>query len=106
ATLAIVTGAALSLILFAVLRERETEIRRESLRKLARDRAEVLHTQMLRSMEVLHGIAALFETRSNVSRTEFHAFVGGALTRQPELQALAWDPRVPQAARPFFESSA
>ncbi len=45
----------------------------------------------MRSMEVLHAIGSLSAVRGEVSRAEFRAFVSDALSRQPELQALAWD---------------
>ena len=70
------------------------------------ERAEVLHTHVLRSLETLHGIGALFTVRGEVSRAEFRAYVAGALARQTELQALAWDARVAAAERPACESRA
>ena len=41
----------------------------------AHGRVEVLRGQVLRSMEVLHAIASLYAARSEISRTEFRAFV-------------------------------
>ncbi len=106
AILTLIAGALLSSALLLVLRERESQVRRDELRDLARERVEILHGQMLRSMEVLHGIAALFATRGEVSRAEFRSFVTSALARQPELQALTWDPRVSGAEREQFEQAA
>src|ERR1700722_10887702 len=57
-------------------------------------------------MEVLHSIASFHATRAEISREEFRAFVRAALTRQPELQALSWDPRVPKKERPAWEARA
>jgi signal transduction histidine kinase/CheY-like chemotaxis protein len=57
-------------------------------------------------MEVLHAIAALYHTRRDVSREEFSSFVHGALARQPELQALTWEPRVPDDQRAAWERRA
>ncbi len=79
---------------------------KEEVRQLAQDRAELLRGQMLRSMEVLHAIASLYDADPEISRAEFRLFVNGALARQPELQALAWDPRVPAADREQWESRA
>ena len=76
------------------------------MRKLALDRAEVIRSQLLRSMEVLHAVAAFFETRHEVTREEFRVFVSPTLVRQPELQALAWDPRVPGSERARWEARA
>src|ERR1700759_514999 len=57
-------------------------------------------------MEVQHSIKALYDTHQEVSRTEFATFVNHALARQPEVQALAWDPRVPGSERATWETRA
>ncbi len=106
ALIALLVGVALSAGLLCVLERRSGELQREAFREMARERAEVLRTQLLRSMEVLHSIAALYAARPEVSREEFRRFVAGALARQPELQALAWDARVPQGERAAFENRA
>ncbi|MGB8166433.1 MAG: CHASE domain-containing protein, partial [Chthoniobacteraceae bacterium] len=106
ALVAIIIGSALSLFLAGFLREVEKRELRESVRQVAKDRVEVLRGQVLRSMEVLHAIASFYAARGEVSRGEFRAFVADALRRQPELQALAWDPRVPGADRAAWEQRA
>ncbi|WP_050028119.1 CHASE domain-containing protein [Verrucomicrobium sp. BvORR034] len=79
----------------------------EEVRRLGQDRAELLRGQVLRSMEVLHAMVALYVARGGeVTRTEFRDFVNEALARQPELQALAWDPRVAGGDREAWESRA
>src|SRR6187399_931048 len=76
-----------------------------SLGKAARERAELLQSGVLRSVEVLESVAALFVTHEQVSRDEFRAFVSDALRRHPELQALGWSPVVKQAERVVVEAS-
>ena len=104
--MALVLGAAVSLLLTAILLEAREDDRQDEVRRLAKDRTEVIRGQILRSMEVLHSIVAFFHTRGEVSRAEFGSFVGSFLTRQPELQALAWDPRVPGPERAAWEARA
>lgn len=106
ALLALVLGVAFSVAVAAMLRDWERREQLEVVRQVSKDRAEVLRGQLTRSMEVLHAISALFAARQEVSREEFGAFVNGALSRQPELQALAWDPRVPGADRAKWEQRA
>ncbi|MEP6670838.1 MAG: CHASE domain-containing protein [Chthoniobacter sp.] len=106
ALLALALGALLSLLVAGLLRDWERREAQEQVRQVAQDRAEVLRGQIMRSMEVLHAIASLYETRGEVSRAEFSKFVADALARQPELQALAWDPRVPGAERDTWEQRA
>lgn len=60
----------------------------------------------MRSMEVLQAVAALFDARAGVTRDEFRTFVERPLARQPELQALAWDVRVPGPDRGAWEARA
>jgi signal transduction histidine kinase/CheY-like chemotaxis protein len=106
AILTLIVGTLLSTALLLVLRQREAQVRHDELRDVARERVGILRGQMLRSMEVLHGIAALFNTRGEVTRGEFRSYVSHALARQPELQALTWDPRVAGRERESFERRA
>ena len=106
AIIALVVGGLLSLGAAWLVREAEERELREAVRQVAKDRVEVLRGQVTRSMEVLHAIGSLYAVRGEVSRAEFRAFVSEALGRQPELQALAWDPRVPGAERADWEARA
>jgi signal transduction histidine kinase len=81
--------------------EAETGAKQEAL-----ERMEQLRSEMLRTMEILHSVRALFEVKPGVTREEFRHFVQSALVRLPELQALEWIPRVSQAERPAFEAAA
>jgi signal transduction histidine kinase/DNA-binding NarL/FixJ family response regulator len=73
---------------------------------LAQEQAEKLHVSILRSMEVLYSIASLHAAQGGITRPEFHEFVQQALARQPELQALSWNPIVPATQRANFEAAA
>ena len=106
AILALAIGLGLTVAVAGALREDEQRGLRAEVRQLAMDRVEVLRGQVLRSMEVLHSIASLFAARGQVTREEFRSFVADALARQPELQALAWDPRVPGGERAAWEERA
>jgi signal transduction histidine kinase/CheY-like chemotaxis protein len=57
-------------------------------------------------MEVLHSIAALHTLHGGMSPGQFQQFVQPTLTRQPELQALSWNPIVPAAERSNVETAA
>ena len=103
---ALIGGAGLSASLLVVLSYRNESLARNDLRDVAHERVEILRTQFLRSLEVLHSVAAFYAARPEISRSEFHTFVAGALARQPELQALAWDARVPRDQRQAFEQRA
>jgi signal transduction histidine kinase/CheY-like chemotaxis protein len=106
AIVVLIVGSALSLLVAGLLRQAERRELRESVRQVAKDRLEVLRGQVLRSLEVLNAIASFHATRGELSRAEFGAFVADALRRQPELQALAWDPHIPGAERAAWERRA
>jgi PAS domain S-box-containing protein len=72
----------------------------------ARERVELLRSQLLRSTEILNSITAYFSASTEITRPEFSRFVSPALQRQPELQALEWIPRVPAARRHHYEQLA
>jgi signal transduction histidine kinase/CheY-like chemotaxis protein len=65
-----------------------------------------LQTKAMRSLEILYSVAALFDARGNIGRADFATFVRQGLSRQPELLALEWAPRVPDHARTAYESAA
>ncbi len=103
---ATIVGATLSLSAERVLRRRNRERLLEDLAQAAGPHAKALREQILKSMEVLHSIASFHATRAEITREEFGAFVRASLVRQPELQALSWDPRVPQEQRASWEAKA
>lgn len=99
-------GVSLSLALFIHLRRRESRDIAEVAAEMARQQIERLHVSMLRSMEVLHSVAALHAADGPLNRARFRSFVNSALARQPELQALSWNPRVRHADRAQQEALA
>ena len=106
ALLVLVAGLCLAVLLAVETKRSQKEALERELRKLSQDRAELIRGQVLRSMEVLHALAGLYRTDANVTREEFRTFVEPTLSRQPELQALAWDPRVKSADRQAWEAKA
>ncbi len=102
----LVAGLVVSAVVTSLLlKDRERSLENE-VRRRGQDRAELIRGQLLRSMEVLHGLAAFFEAQGDVSRDQFRRFVSAALERQPEVQALTWDPRVPNDQREALEARA
>jgi len=106
AFIALVVGSMLSLLVFQELWRANEKAQQDEVARVAQDRVEVIRGQILRSMEVLHSMVAFFEARQEVSRDEFRRFVDGSLARQPELQALAWDPKVLRHQRATWEARA
>ena len=100
--IATIFGSALSVAAEILLNRRNRRRLFEELTEVAEPRAKALREQVLKSMEVLHSIASLHAARKEISREEFRSFVRSALSRQPELQALSWDPRVSSQERPAW----
>lgn len=99
-------GLIFSSILTWLLRENRHEGWQSEIDRRADDRTEVIRGQIMRSLEVLHGIESFLTERPDVSREEFRGFVSNALLRQQELQALSWDPRVSRTEREEWEKRA
>jgi signal transduction histidine kinase/CheY-like chemotaxis protein len=99
-------GAVVSLLLFFLIRGWEQRDLQTRASNLTHEKIENLHVDMLRSMEVLHSISSLHAAEGKIERGQFHEFVRQALVRQPEIQALSWNPRVPEAGRVRFETMA
>ena len=100
------TGIVLSIVVCFTMRGWEQRELKKHAADLAQEQAEKLRVSMLRSMEVLYSVAALHAAEGGLQRPQFHQFVQQALARQPELQALSWNPIVPMALRSAFESQA
>lgn len=104
AVCALVVGSLVSVFMCGLLMQDRERALENEVRRRGQDRAEVIRGQILRSMEVLHGLSAFFETHGEVTREQFGTFVNEALERQPEVQALAWDPRVTHDQRAALEA--
>jgi signal transduction histidine kinase/DNA-binding NarL/FixJ family response regulator len=102
----LVSGITLSGALFLVVRNWEARSQRVAARTAVQEQVERMQISLLRSMEVLHSIAALHSSDSGMDRERFRRFVQPALDRQLELQALSWNPCVSDAGRSTFEAAA
>lgn len=99
-------GGVLSLALFATIRGWERRDLEKRAADLTHEQVEKLQVTVLRSMEVLHSIAALHTLHGGMTSEQFQQFVQPTLARQPELQALSWNPVVPAAKRSAVETAA
>ncbi len=99
-------GTVSSLLLAFAMRGWERRELAQRAEDVTRGQVEKLQVSMLRSLEVLHSIASLHAAQGGIDRGHFGRFVGRALARQPELQALSWNPRVPGPARRAMEERA
>lgn len=58
------------------------------------------------NLEVLHAIESFYRGGAAVSRSEFTRFVGNAIARHPNIQALEWIPRISHEERESYEKAA
>jgi signal transduction histidine kinase/CheY-like chemotaxis protein len=98
-------GGILSLCLFLIIRSWEQQEMKTRAADLAQEQVERLRLSVFRSMEVLHSIAALHAASGKMEHSPFSRFVQNALSRQPELAALSWNPLVHGAERTAFETA-
>ncbi|HMB95900.1 MAG TPA: CHASE domain-containing protein, partial [Tepidisphaeraceae bacterium] len=99
-------GLALSLASYRYVKGFEQSDLQATLSGITKERAELLQSEVLRSMEVLNSVASFFSIHQQVNRQDFRAFVADALERHHELQALGWTPRIAQQDRPTLEQQA
>ena len=102
----LVVGLIITFLAASLVRDWEGHERSNLLAQLAAAHVQALNGELIRSLEALHAIESLFNARREVSRREFRDFVVNVLTRRPEIQGLAWDPRVSGTDRERWEASA
>ena len=104
----LVLGCSMAVALHHYQMEGERVEQRAEIKRQVNAAVQVLRSKILRSTEILSSVVALFEARGprEVSRTEFRQFVSPALSRQPELLALEWIPKISAAERSRYEQNA
>ncbi len=103
---AVCIGTAISVGLFAAVRDGE---RRRGLAEFERHAASLavgIEGNLRARFDVLHGIARFCTSAPSVDRAAFHEFAGHDANRLPGLDMLAWAPRVPDRERPALERGA
>jgi signal transduction histidine kinase/DNA-binding NarL/FixJ family response regulator len=103
---ALCAGVVVSLLAAGLIQGWEQRSLKQNAKETAEAEVGQLQTKALRSMEILYSVAALFDAQGRIGRAEFTSFVRKGLSRQPELLALEWVPRVPESERAAYESAA
>jgi signal transduction histidine kinase/DNA-binding NarL/FixJ family response regulator len=102
----LVLGLIVTFLAASLVRDWEVRDQRSGLAQLAAEHVQALNGELIRSLEALYAIESLFNARREVTRHEFRDFVLNVLNRRPEIQGMAWDPRVAGADRDRWETSA
>jgi signal transduction histidine kinase/DNA-binding response OmpR family regulator len=105
AGLAAVIGLAVSALAFMTVGNLEELRLRSEFEQKSTLRARALAHALEGSLNELNSIVDLFGALRVVERREFRAFVIPALSRQRQIQAFEWMPRVPDALRPAHEAA-
>lgn len=98
-------GIVCSLLLALYIAHWEQNALRTELRELANDRAQVLHSSMRSSTEVLYSLASLYAATGTMNDQHFATFARDAITRHPELRAIEWIPRISHEERSAYEQA-
>jgi len=100
------TGAAVSGVLFGMMRRAERDRARMDFKHAAEDRISVLEREVEGHLLIVESTACLFAGSQEVERNEFRTFVAPLLRHHPDIQALEWILRVPDAQRAVCEAEA
>ncbi|UCC98410.1 MAG: CHASE domain-containing protein, partial [Phycisphaerales bacterium] len=99
-------GIAASTLLCVALRREEQAKLRTSFEQTARERISELKAHIEESLHALDWVAGLHNNLTEVNRLEFRGFVQPYLAHHPEIHALGWVPRIPDAQRAVYEAAA
>ena len=101
----ILTGIALSVIAFVVVKNLDLQKIRNEFEQDSEERYEALRREIGLNLNVLDSVRAFYQ-HGKISRSEFREFVGHFLSRHPSIQALEWIPRIPNSQRKAYERMA
>ena len=111
--LSILVGAAASIGVFAYYQITETTRLRTDFQVIANDRAQAIRLQLAEHETVLNLLGFFYEATAEATRgqlsafvPEFREFAQGVLAEDPDLQAVAIVPRLPDYERKKFEELA
>ena len=96
----------LAVVLFQYSRRWEVERQETAFEQRAGAMSHSFAERLTGYLEVLHAVEGFYESSPEISRAQFHTFVGGALLRFPGIRALEWIPRVAAAERAATEMKA
>ena len=101
-----IIGAILSVVVFSVVRDwKESELR-SGFEVSARNRLAALQSDIIRHQEVLNSLVSMLTASDNVTRKVFRTFVRDALSRQPSIHGLSWNPLIKHADRDKYRQNA
>ncbi|MCG8604767.1 CHASE domain-containing protein [bacterium] len=101
----IVLGVILSVNFFAVVLDQEQKRLEGEFVRVSSNQAIALQKNLNQRLELLYSLRAFFDASEHVHEDEFKIFAGNILHRYPEIQALAWTPRVLHSQRAEYERS-
>ena len=101
-----IMGAILSVVVFSVVRDwKESELR-SGFEVSARNRLAALQSDIIRHQEVVNSLVSMLTASDNVTRKMFHTFVRDALSRQPSIHGLSWNPLIKHTDRDKYRQNA
>jgi diguanylate cyclase (GGDEF)-like protein/PAS domain S-box-containing protein len=104
ALLTLIAGLILTVMIFAFVRQVESDRQKSQFQQSEKLRASAIETGLQDAVEQLVILNQLFHSFGVISREQFHTFTAPILKRYPEIQALSFQRTVWQANRPHFEA--
>jgi signal transduction histidine kinase len=99
-------GALVTWAVFSKVNDLERQRQVDAFSEAARHRLLVIQREVAYSLGVVQDVGGFFDVSRRVSRRQFREFVGPALKRNREVEALLWAPRVTVGKRGDFVSRA
>jgi serine/threonine protein kinase/CHASE1-domain containing sensor protein len=104
--LVLIISLAVAVTAFWLLRSQQIALHRALLEARVTSVAARLHDQLETPLESARSLGSLFAASDTVTRDEFRRFVLPALSRERQVYAFEWSPRVTAAERLGFEAAA
>ncbi len=98
-------GLTLSALLFGIVRQNENDHLRLTFQSVAAEAADELAGRLEALSNELDALRRFYGGSEDVQPDEFREFVGPLLAQRPEIEIVAWIPRVPFSARAFYEAA-
>jgi PAS domain S-box-containing protein len=101
----LLTGLTVTLILFFVVRDQETERFRTSFEQASDERIAAIETGIRDRLDALEYLAGFYAASHEVDRKEFKSFTQPFFEKNEGIKAFRWAPRISKTGRAAFEKA-
>lgn len=99
----LLAGIVLSMIALIVIKSMEDQQEAERFSLVAKQNTLMMHAKLVDTFELIQSLQALYAASQYIERSEFAVFAKIRLREHPNIQSIAWLPRVSYIQRTLFE---